>query len=141
MPQFILLFVSVAVCLACLSLLVSSPTNSPRWLRRLITYSEPEQRARSLLREVLSEQEHQQLSRTSYLEVPSPTKSGRVYRIPEIAGRVEVYEEGWPVMGLCLQPVRYLPDADIVLMHKLMIEADEEQYLQVANQLPPSTLY
>jgi hypothetical protein len=31
-----------------------------------------------------------------------------------------------------------VPDADIVAMHKLMIEADEETYLQTANQLTVS---
>jgi hypothetical protein len=30
-----------------------------------------------------------------------------------------------------------VPDADIVVMHKLMIEADEETYLQTANRLAP----
>jgi hypothetical protein len=37
-------------------------------------------------------------------------------------------------MRLCLQPVEYLPDADIVVLHKLMIEANEEAYLAKANK-------
>jgi len=37
-------------------------------------------------------------------------------------------------MQLCVQPVERLPDADIVILHKLMIEANEESYLQKANK-------
>jgi hypothetical protein len=39
--------------------------------------------------------------------------------------------------SLCLQPLEWVPDADMVVMHKLMIEADEETYLQTANKLIP----
>jgi hypothetical protein len=37
-------------------------------------------------------------------------------------------------MRLCVQPIEYLPDADVVVLHKLMIEADEENYLLRANK-------
>ena len=37
-------------------------------------------------------------------------------------------------MRLCVQPVESLPDADVVVLHKLMIEANEESYLQKANK-------
>jgi hypothetical protein len=37
-------------------------------------------------------------------------------------------------MRLCLQPLECLPDADRVVLHKLMIEANEETYLQKANK-------
>lgn len=37
-------------------------------------------------------------------------------------------------MRLCLQPVESLPDADVIVLHKLMIEANEETYLQKANK-------
>ncbi len=37
-------------------------------------------------------------------------------------------------MRLCVQPIEYLPDADVVALHKLMIEADEENYLLRANK-------
>jgi precorrin-3B methylase len=36
-----------------------------------------------------------------------------------------------------LQTLEAVPDADIVVMHKLMIEADEETYLQTANTFTP----
>jgi hypothetical protein len=37
-------------------------------------------------------------------------------------------------MRLCVQPIERLPDADVVVLHKLMIEANEEHYLQRANK-------
>jgi len=36
-------------------------------------------------------------------------------------------------MRLCVGPVDPLPDADVVLIHKLMIEANEDEYLKAAN--------
>jgi hypothetical protein len=36
-----------------------------------------------------------------------------------------------------MQPLEALPKADIVVMHKLMIEADKKMYLQTANVMTP----
>jgi len=46
---------------------------------------------------------------------------------------VEVYDEGKLTMRLCVEPLERLPAADVVLMHKLMIEGNEERYLHEAN--------
>src|SRR2546422_3291520 len=54
----------------------------------------------------------------------------RVYRIPGAGGLVKVYERGCAVMELCLQPAEPLPDGDVVVMHKLVIEANEQEYLR-----------
>jgi hypothetical protein len=113
-------------------------------LRRLGVPIEPtgeerraaEQRARLLLRQVLGPEEHEGLVRRGYLEVPSPTIGGRVYRIPHVQGMVEVVEGGVATMRLCVVPLRWVPDPDIVLIHKLMIEGDEARYLCVANRFP-----
>ena len=43
-------------------------------------------------------------------------------------------------MALCVQPLGPLPDGDVVRMHKLMSEANEEEYLRIANRFEP-TLY
>jgi hypothetical protein len=40
-------------------------------------------------------------------------------------------------VNLCMQPLEALPKADIVVMHKLMIEADKKMYLQTANVMTP----
>jgi hypothetical protein len=48
-----------------------------------------------------------------------------------------VIEQGRHEANLCLQPLDAVPDADIVVIHKLMIEADEETYRQTANTFTP----
>ena len=76
---------------------------------------------------------------TGFLEIPSPTRPDRVYRIPRGPGQVLVEERGRVMERLCLQPeVAGLPEADVVLMHKLLIEADEDRYLATANHFPRS---
>jgi len=99
-----------------------------------------ESRAKALLRETLPDSQYQQLNKLGYLEVSSPSNEHRIYRIPGTGGLVKVYERGCAVMELCLQPAEPLPDSDIVLMHKLMIEGDEQEYLQKANHFAPGII-
>ncbi len=87
-----------------------------------------------LLRDTLTPEQFHQLAWRGYLEIPSPTEPRRVYRVPRSKGYVQVIENGRAIMRLCLQPVECLPDADIVVLHKLMIEGNEEIYLQKANK-------
>jgi len=98
------------------------------------------QRAETLLRELLGAEAYQELVSQGYLLVPSPSRPHRTYRIPHRPEMVEVYEEGKLVSKLCIRPVVRVPDADIVLMHKLMIEGNEEQYLRTANHFSPGIL-
>ncbi len=97
-------------------------------------WSHAERRATDLLRDILTPEQCHQLVWRGYLEVPSPTEPRRVYRVPRTKGYIQVIENGRAVMRLCVQPVEHLPDADIVVLHKLMIEANEEIYLQKANK-------
>ncbi len=97
------------------------------WLRS-------ERRAADLLRDVLTPEQLRQLLWRGYLEIPSPTEPQRIYRVPKSKGYVQVIDNGRATMRLCLQPVECLPDADIIVLHKLMIEANEETYLQKANK-------
>jgi len=83
---------------------------------------------------MLTPEQLRQLIWRGYLEVPSPTEPRRTYRVPKNKGYVQVIENGRTTMRLCLQPAEYLPDADVVVLHKLMIEADEASYLQKANK-------
>ncbi|GCE47482.1 hypothetical protein EI42_01019 [Thermosporothrix hazakensis] len=99
-----------------------------------------ENRARALLQEMLTDEQYQQLMKYGYLEVASPSSADRIYRIPGSGGLVKVYERGSAVMELCLQPAEPLPDGDVVLMHKLMIEANEPEYLQKANHFAPGII-
>jgi hypothetical protein len=96
------------------------------------------ERAEALLRELLTEGEYAQLTRRGYLEVRSPAQPQRTYRVPRHRGQVEVCECGIPIMRLCVQSVEPIPDGDAVLMHKLMIEGNEEAYLRIANRFAPS---
>jgi hypothetical protein len=98
------------------------------------SWSRAERRAAGLLRDTLTPEQCRQLVWRGYLEVPSPTEPLRVYRVPRTKGYVQVIENGRAVMRLCLQPIECLPDADLVVLHKLMIEANEETYLQKANK-------
>ena len=93
-----------------------------------------ERRAARLLRDVLTAEQCRQLIWRGYLEIPSPSTAQRVYRVPRTRGYVQVLEHGRAVMRLCVQPVECLPDADVVVLHKLMIEANEENYLSKANK-------
>ena len=103
-----------------------------------------EERSSALLRDLLNEQEYQQLIRHGYLDVASPSHAERVYRIPRNAGRVRVYVEGRALVELCIQPVVPLPANDVIVLHKLMIEGNEQGYLARANEIPlalPSPFY
>jgi hypothetical protein len=99
-----------------------------------------EHRAHALMRELLTTAQYQQLTRHGYVEVSSPSMPQRVYRIPGAGGLVRVYEHGHAVMDLCLQPVDSIPDGDVVVMHKLMIEGNEQEYLAKANHFAPGII-
>ncbi|MGO8950255.1 MAG: hypothetical protein ACLQUY_21870 [Ktedonobacterales bacterium] len=95
-------------------------------------------RARQLLRDMLEEREYAQLMTYGYLDVPSPHYQGRIYRIPFSRNKlVQVYEGGRVTNRLCLQPSAQLPLYDVILVHKLLIAADEQEYLVRANAFPP----
>lgn len=111
-----------------------------RWSHLLGDRISAEHRAHQLMRELLSPAQYQQLTRHGYVEVISPTVANRVYRIPGGGGLVRVYEQGRAVMDLCLQPVDPLPDGDVVVMHKLMIEGNEQEYLAKANHFAPGII-
>ncbi len=102
-----------------------------------LKWSEANRRANELLRSVLTCEQYRHLKRHGYLDIPSPRDPGCIYRVPQAQGLVGVIEQGRRKASLCLQPLEWVPDADIVVMHKLMIEADEETYLQMANKLTP----
>ncbi|MGI8423805.1 MAG: hypothetical protein ACR2NO_06805 [Chloroflexota bacterium] len=107
----------------------------PGQLRSYRVQAEAERRAEVLLREVIGESCFAGLVRRGYLEVSSPTFPSRVYLVPERQGPVTVCENGRPVMRLCVQTVERVPDYDAVIMHKLMIDGNEREYLRIANRV------
>jgi hypothetical protein len=115
-----------------------------RLLRRLGVPIEPtgeerrvaEGRAKVLLRQLVGEAEYERLVKRGYLEITSPSIPGRIYRVPYFQGMVDVIEDGVSTMRLCVVPTRWVPDPDVVIIHKLLIEGDEARYLRVANRFP-----
>jgi hypothetical protein len=104
-------------------------------LGNYLRWSEANRRANELLHSVLTSEQYLQLARNGYLDIPSPRDPGCIYRVPQAQGLVWVIKQGRRNMSLCLQPLEWIPDADMVVMHKLMIEADEETYWQTANKI------
>ena len=106
------------------------------WLfvHSFLMWLEPYRRANKLLRTVLTPEQYRQLKWRGYVDIPSHCDQERFYRVPRCPGLVGMIEQGKRKADLCLQPLEWVPDADIVVMHKLMIEADEETYLQTANR-------
>jgi hypothetical protein len=102
-----------------------------------LKWLEPYRRADKLLRAVLTRAQYRQLMWRGYVDIKSPCDQKRVYRVPRDPGLVGMIEQGKRKADLCLQLLEWVPGADIVVMHKLMIEADEETYLQTANHFTP----
>jgi hypothetical protein len=103
-----------------------------------------EDRVDDLLQAVLDEEEYGMLAARGHLDVVSPANAARIYRIPRYGGLVTVYEQDKAVLDLCLQPERPLPSGDVVVLHKLMIQANESEYLAIARPHPtlnPSRRY
>ncbi len=107
--------------------------------RYYVNKQEAEQKAETLLKTLLASEQYNNLVRKGYLEVQSGMYPYRTYRIPRHRGSVEVYEMGRLVMSLCVQPTEVVPDADVVVMHKLMIEGNEREYLRRANYFDRQT--
>ncbi|HUZ76758.1 MAG TPA: hypothetical protein VMV93_04145 [Chloroflexota bacterium] len=95
--------------------------------------NQAERQAQELLRRMLQPNELHQLRTHRFLEVGSRLIPGRVYRIPHRRGQVRVYEGGRHTGNLCIEPTRWVPDSDVLLIHKLLLEADEASYLSTAN--------
>jgi hypothetical protein len=109
--------------------------------RKQLSQLDSEIRAERLLREILGAEQFHSLDTWGYLEIMSPSRPNRIYLVPYGRELVHVLEDGKVVMTLCVQPAEWLPVGDVVLMHKLMIEANEEDYLKIANQIKPGYPY
>ena len=92
-----------------------------------------EKRAKLMLGEFLTDEEHRQLSESGYLAIGSPGLAGRIYRIREEGRSVDVYDSGKLSMRIRFQPSQEIPAGDLILMHKFMIEGSEQEYLRSAN--------
>lgn len=92
-----------------------------------------DRKAEALLKQMLTREEFASLCLKGYLEVASPSRRDRTYRIPRTRGTIDIYEGARFHSTVCIAPVIALPDDDVVAAHKLMILADEARYLATAN--------
>ena len=142
LPVSITLLIVLITVARIAQLVTAWPTASARlwpWLRLQTWWPvSADHTAEILLRDSLSSDEYRQLRTRSYLDVHSQFYQNRVYRVPRGPGQVMVLEGGRVVERLCLQPVEALPEADVILMHKLLLESDERKYLEMANHFPRS---
>lgn len=99
--------------------------------RQIATANE---RAEQLLRETLTEEEYQQLEELGHLIIQTAEHR---YKIRKDNAYVrEIDEEGKEIAGFCIHPkwTHKIPVPDKVLLHKLMLECDEEEWLRIANK-------
>ena len=99
-----------------------------------LSWQQAQARAEALLCDLLTDAEYALLGERGYLEVPSPSRPTRTYRVPRRPGRVAVLESGVEVESLCVTPIEFMPAGDVVITHKLMIEGNEQEYLRRANR-------
>jgi len=134
--------VVVALVIIALSLLVLGVLFALEWHMRHGGWIKPgvtpTERAEALLREFLDEREYEQWTRRDYVDVVSPHNAQRIYRIPRYIGLVRMYENGIAMCELCLRSVEPLNGPDVIVLHKLMIQGDEQAYLASARSYPHS---
>ena len=99
-------------------------------------WREADERAERLLRAVLGDDGYRAFAEKGYIEVRSRLYPCRVYLIKRWPEKVTVVEKGRATHVLCAEPESFVPPADLVVVTKLMIEANEEEYLRIANKIP-----
>jgi hypothetical protein len=103
--------------------------------RRWRAQREVRRRAQALVRQVLSEGEYAELRREGFLQLPSRSQPGRVYRIPAGGSPVAALEPDGRVVYLCLQPAEPIPREELVVVQKVLLEGAEEEYWRRANRV------
>jgi len=134
---------TVGLLLGTLILLLLLSQMSHSIFARQQAYFVAKKRAEQLLRNSITGEQYKQLVSQGYLEIPSRLYPGYLYRIPRTQQRVAIYENSQSpavpysrkLAELCVLSCDQVPDADMVLAHKLMIEADEQTYLSIANRI------
>ena len=93
-----------------------------------------EEKARELLREVLTDEQDKQFDEKGYFELVS-VKSGKRYRVHRGRTRnVELLKaDGTVSKRLCFHPEEYVHDYDTLVSQKLMLENYEDEVKKIAN--------
>lgn len=92
-----------------------------------------EDRAEVLLRSLLSPEQRSAYDLHKHFDVRA--QSGRIYRLHRGPVRnVHVLDHGGQgIRGYCIHPRETVPVADVLVAQKLMLEADEQEFLRIAN--------
>lgn len=92
-------------------------------------------RAQVLLEENLSEEQRKQLADNNWFEVVTPKAKYRIRR--GWAGNVDrIGDDGRAHDRYCIHPSEEVPHEDNMLAQKLLLEADEDTFLRIANRSP-----
>jgi len=96
------------------------------------------QRARNLLSNFLTPAQKAMLSTKNFFEVTVHGKDGvdRRYRVEQgYAGNVKLLDAaGNPVKRFCIHGDSRIPEEDNMLMQKMLLEANEEDFVKIANK-------
>jgi hypothetical protein len=88
--------------------------------------------ARRLLVEALHESQREELERDGYFHVE--TRDGtRRYRLSPSSAPMRIHGEDGRRWSYCIHPAFGYPPEDVVLAQKLLLEADEDAFLEIAN--------
>ena len=93
-----------------------------------------QKRALDLLRQILTETQLAAFEKDECIPVDAP--SGKKYLINKgRSGNVVSIKDGKPVERYCIHPSdQEVPEADVMLAQKLMLENCEEEFLRIANK-------
>jgi hypothetical protein len=95
---------------------------------------EAQQNARALLLSCLTPTQQEELATKWYFAVT--TKSGNTYRIQDrqIYNVTRLDKQGRPLENLCVGLAEDVPLEDNMLAQKLLLETDEDRFLEIANR-------
>ena len=93
-----------------------------------------QKRALELLKEILTKTQNEAFDKDKCIPVDAP--SGKKYVIEKgRSGNVYSIKDGKKIERYCIHPSdQEVPEADVMLAQKLMLEADEEEFLRIANR-------
>lgn len=103
--------------------------------KRVAEEAEARRRARIILEENLTPEQHAQFKDNGWFEVVTPRGT---YRIRNgRSGNVDRYVDGGLKDRFCTHPTEMVPNEDNMLIQKLLLETDEEAFLRIANRSIP----
>lgn len=92
-----------------------------------------EKRARCLLHQFLTREQRWSLRADGSFTVQA--QDGNTYRV-RYGKTVQLIENGQPVMGYCIHPREPIPELDVMLIQKLLLETNLQYFLANANKTP-----